>query len=279
VAGRLPAVRALSYSSLAEYHRCGYRFYAERVLGLPPRPVAPSDVDLATGGLSAVERGVLVHALLERLDFRRPARLTSATIATLCRNEGIPPPTEAEVDELAQVLDAFVRSRTRERLARATQVRREERFAFALAGSGPGVQGTLVTGALDVLAREPGRMLVVDYKTDRLEGAAPADLVEARYRTQRLIYALAVLRTGAGAVEVEHLFLERPDEPVTATFAQADLPLLEDELARRAGGILRGEFAVTDTPHRPVCEGCPAEGGLCSWPLEMTRREAPDRLF
>jgi hypothetical protein len=183
------------------------------------------------------------------------------------------------VDELAQVLDAFVRSRTRERLARATQVRREERFAFALAGSGPGVQGTLVTGALDVLAREPGRMLVVDYKTDRLEGAAPADLVEARYRTQRLIYALAVLRTGAGAVEVEHLFLERPDEPVTATFAQADLPLLEDELARRAGGILRGEFAVTDTPHRPVCEGCPAEGGLCSWPLEMTRREAPDRLF
>ena len=28
-----------------------------------------------------------------------------------------------------------------------------------------------------------------------------------------------------------------------------------------------------------VCEGCPAEGGLCSWPLEMTRREAADRLF
>jgi hypothetical protein len=32
-------------------------------------------------------------------------------------------------------------------------------------------------------------------------------------------------------------------------------------------------------PHRGLCSGCPAEGGLCSWPLEMTRREALDRLF
>ena len=31
-----PPVSALSYSSLAEYERCGYRFYAERVLRLPP---------------------------------------------------------------------------------------------------------------------------------------------------------------------------------------------------------------------------------------------------
>src|SRR5205807_2416313 len=28
--------RTLSYSALAEYGRCGYRFYVERVLGIPP---------------------------------------------------------------------------------------------------------------------------------------------------------------------------------------------------------------------------------------------------
>ena len=28
-----------------------------------------------------------------------------------------------------------------------------------------------------------------------------------------------------------------------------------------------------------VCQGCPAEGGLCSWGLSMTRRGAPDQLF
>ena len=32
-----PPVSTLSYSSLGEYARCGYRFYAERVLGLPGR--------------------------------------------------------------------------------------------------------------------------------------------------------------------------------------------------------------------------------------------------
>jgi hypothetical protein len=158
-------------------------------------------------------------------------------------------------------------------LGRATGIRREERFAFAIAG------GALMTGALDVLAREPGRVLVVDYKTDRLEGAAPAEALGARYGTQRLIYALAVLRAGADAVEVEHLFLERPEEPVSATFTRAELPRLEAELSDRAGGVLGRRFTVTDMPHREVCDGCPAEGGLCSWPLEMTRRETPDRLF
>ena len=43
--------------------------------------------------------------------------------------------------------------------------------------------------------------------------------------------------------------------------------------------VLERRFVVTDTPQRSVCAGCPAEGGLCSWPLEMTRREAVDRLF
>jgi hypothetical protein len=103
--------------------------------------------------------------------------------------------------------------------------------------------------------------------------------VTARYGTQRLIYALAVLRAGADKVEVEHLFLERPEEPLSVTFTRADTPRLEAELAERCSAILRRRFAVTDTPHRAVCEGCPAEGGLCSWPLELTRREAPDRLF
>jgi hypothetical protein len=64
-----------------------------------------------------------------------------------------------------------------------------------------------------------------------------------------------------------------------AYFTREQLPALEAALAELAGGVLRREFAVTEAPHRGVCDGCPAEGGLCSWPLEMTRREAPDRLF
>ena len=49
--------------------------------------------------------------------------------------------------------------------------------------------------------------------------------------------------------------------------------------AQLAAGVLREQFTVTDTPYREVCQGCPAEGGLCSWPLAMTRRQAPETLF
>jgi ATP-dependent helicase/nuclease subunit A len=160
------------------------------------------------------------------------------------------------------------------RLGHATDARREERFSFLLEN------GVLVTGALDVLARESGgRALVVDYKSDRLDGGDPAEIVGRAYRTQRLVYALAALRSGADAVEVAHCFLEIPDEPVSVAFTRADEPELERELLSLGAGVMRREFAVAEDPHRALCAGCPAEGGLCSWPPEMTRREHPGQLF
>ncbi len=104
-------------------------------------------------------------------------------------------------------------------------------------------------------------------------------LADSSYSTQRLVYALAALRAGATEVEVVHTFLDRPQRPAVATFTRDQGPALEAELAALARGVLAREFKVTDAPHRGVCDGCPAEGGLCSWPPEMTRREAADRLF
>ena len=72
------------------------------------------------------------------------------------------------------------------------------------------------------------------------------------------------------------MFLERPEDPVSATYRREEIEALERELLGVAAGALRGEFTVTDEPCIAVCSGCPAEGGLCSWPIEMTRRERPD---
>jgi hypothetical protein len=132
----------------------------------------------------------------------------------------------------------------------------------------------------DAIAREgDGRTLIVDYKSDRLGGADPGALVEREYATQRLVYALAALRDGAPAVDVVHVFLETPESPVAATFTTEELSSLEESLGKLVEPVLRGAWAVTETPHRGVCHGCPAEGGLCSWPLEMTRRASPGQLF
>jgi hypothetical protein len=104
-------------------------------------------------------------------------------------------------------------------------------------------------------------------------------VVERDYAVQRLIYALAALRAGAQRVEIVHLFLEAADRPVTRSYAEEETERLHSELARRAEPLLSGHFEVTPTPHWGVCAGCPALGGLCSWPAEMSMRSAADRLF
>ncbi|HTU94399.1 MAG TPA: UvrD-helicase domain-containing protein, partial [Solirubrobacteraceae bacterium] len=271
-------VSALSYSSLGEYARCGYRFYAERVLRLPLVPEAGEAAPPLEGPRSAADRGVLLHALLEGLDFRRPAIPSAAAVSAAAAQAGLyPPPGPVEADELAALVRRFADSELCARLGRATQTRREERFAFPISAD-PGQP--LVIGAIDVLAREPaGRMLVVDYKSDRLDGADPAAVVQRAYGTQRLVYALAALHAGAEAVEIAHCFLEVPDAPVSATFERGQMDELRARLAALSGGVLERRFAVTPAPYLGVCAGCPAQGGLCSWPVEMTRRESPDTLF
>lgn len=183
-------------------------------------------------------------------------------------------PQPAEVEEAVAMVERFLDSDIARRLAAAAELRREEPFAFVLEP-----HGMVVSGFLDVLAREGGRMIVVDYKSDRLAAADPAGVVAGEYRIQRLVYALAALKGGAEEVEVVHTFLEVPEQPVAAVYTRADAETLEREISALADGVLSREFTVSQAPHQALCHGCPGEGGLCSWPLELTRREHVHTLF
>ena len=93
-----------------------------------------------------------------------------------------------------------------------------------------------------MLWSDGSRALVADYKSNVLDGAEPAAVVEDEYGLQRLVYALACLRSGVDEVEVVYQFLERPDDVVSRTFAQADVPGLEAELSEAIARIRAGEF-------------------------------------
>ena len=275
VAGRSAAVEHLSYSALEEYGHCGYRFYLENVLRLPARELsapdgAPADEPAAPGNAPARLRGSIAHELLERLDLTAPAPTDPAEVLARARAHGATL-DEATAAEVAALVDAFAGSALCARLAAAGDLRREVPFAFELPV--PGGAPVLVTGVVDAMVREDRSALVVDYKSDRLAGDDPAERVERSYGIQRLIYALAALRAGREAVEVVHCFLERPDDPVTASFDAADVPALEKRLRDLAAGALTGDFAVSAIPHRELCAGCPGRGTLCSWPLAETFRE------
>jgi ATP-dependent exoDNAse (exonuclease V) beta subunit len=99
------------------------------------------------------------------------------------------------------------------------------------------VAGTVLRGSIDLLVEEEGKPpLIVDYKTDRIDGTEPAALV-TRYEVQQAIYALAVAEArGTDEVELAYVFLERPEEPVIARWGASQLTaarrLLEDEISR-----------------------------------------------
>jgi hypothetical protein len=131
---------------------------------------------------------------------------------------------------------------------------------------------------VDLLAEEEdGTTLVVDHKTDRVVDAGPLEAhVAARYGIQRALYALAALEAGARRVEVAHLFLERPGEPATAVYDQADRDALRARLRAQAAPLLHGEFPVTERPHVALCGTCPGRGTLCPQPEALTLRATPD---
>ena len=265
---------SLSYSSLTRYAQCPYRFHLERGLGLPEQepPDHLRDAAAPEPALDLRVRGTLVHELLEAVDLRAGGApgegLGSETIRALATAHEVEL-TDPDVADLRAMVAAFEGSALRERLAAARSVRREHAFAFALGGDGP-----MFTGFVDVVAHEAdGAALIVDYKSDRVGDADLDAIVEAGYGVQRRIYALAALRAGAPAVEVAHLFLERPAEPAVARYEQADAETLDAELRVAAAALLAGEYPVAAVPHRGLCATCPGRAGLCSYPPELTDRE------
>ncbi|MDW8337808.1 MAG: 3'-5' exonuclease [Thermoleophilia bacterium] len=248
-------VRSLSYSALALFERCPYRYFAERALGLRPASV-PSPATSDEPALAPHEIGDAVHRLLERVPLADPAppprREVEATVRVW-----YPRVTAAELDRIAALVAAYCRSPLARRIAALEGARPERAFAFEH-------DGVLLHGRLDVLWREGDEALVLDYKSNVLDGAEPAQVVETEYRLQRLVYALACLRDGARQVEVIYQFLERPEEPVSAIFRRGDLPRLEGELATAIARIRAGEFRPT--PSDAACVDCPARDLLCAGP-------------
>jgi ATP-dependent helicase/nuclease subunit A len=269
------SIDALSYTTLNELERCGYRYYLQRVLGLPERPAVGAQV---APGLSARARGALAHRLLESVDFASPRPTSERDVARAARTLGMRVQA-GERGEVATLVNALLTGADGSqvvagsgtpggpgaRVAGAARVRREHPFTFSL---GPGQP--LLGGVMDLLAHErDGGVIVLDYKTDRVGGEEDlAALVAREYETQRLLYALAVLRAGAPRVEIVHWFLHRPGDWVSATYDQAQRAELEERVRARIARALR--FDVSARPRRALCETCPGRGTLCSHPEAVT---------
>ncbi len=243
-------VRRLSYSALALFERCSYRYYAERVAGM--RPAHAHGMVAGQTGLVATEIGDAVHRLLELVDLSAPAPPDVEHVRVW-----YPAVIDEELARISGFVDAYCASELARRIATYAGARPERPFAFEH-------DGVLLHGRLDVLHRDGPRALVLDYKTNSLAEGTPDEIVEADYRLQRLVYALACFRAGVEEVEVVYHFLERPDAVVSTSFVRADVPELEAELSEAIGRIRAGSFVPT--PSEFICAGCPALDVVCAGP-------------
>jgi hypothetical protein len=165
--------------------------------------------------------------------------------------------TEEEIDQIGVFVASYCESELARRVAALAGAEKERPFTFEH-------DGVLLHGRLDVLHRDGSRALVVDYKTNSLAEGTPEEIVEADYRLQRLVYALACFRAGADEVEVVYHFLERPDAVVSTTFPRDELPALEAELSEAIATIQSGDFRPS--PDEFTCAGCPVLDVVCAGP-------------
>ena len=245
-------VRRLSFSALALFDRCSYRYYAERVVGM--RPTDERRAVPGSPGLAATEIGDAVHRLLELVSLETP--LPPDDLVARVR-AWYPRATDDELERIGGFVRSYCESELARRVAALPGARPERPFAFEH-------DGVLLHGRLDVLQLEGEHAVVIDYKTNSLAEGAPEEIVGHDYRLQRLVYALACFRAGAQEVEVVYHFLERPDAVVSTVFRVDQLFELEGELSQAIARINAGEFRPT--PSEFICAGCPALDVICAGP-------------
>ncbi|HKB06796.1 MAG TPA: PD-(D/E)XK nuclease family protein, partial [Candidatus Polarisedimenticolia bacterium] len=166
-----------------------------------PRPAARTAREVARLAGSAV------HAALQRWDFRDAPRLrdlgrqTAARVLEEDAAQATPERRRRVVGETAEIIEEFLRSPLPARLASLPLLGREVPVLFR------DETGATWSGACDLVYRdERGRLVIADYKTERLDG--PPAVAAERHRPQMEIYREAFRRAlGETTVVGEILFV------------------------------------------------------------------------
>ena len=246
----LHRVRRLSYSALALFERCSYRYYAERVAGLREErgTVAGGAV-----GLKATEIGDAVHRLLELVDLAAPARPDVELVRTW-----YPDVTDEELARIEAFVDAYCESELAARIATLPGAAAERPFAFEH-------DGVLLHGRLDVLWRDGTRALVLDYKTNSLAEGTPEEIVESRLPAAAARLRARLLprrrRRGRGRLPLPRAARRgRRRRRSRGSSCRRSRPSCPTAIRR----IDAGEFVPT--PSEFTCSGCPALDVVCAGP-------------
>jgi hypothetical protein len=248
----------LSFTAFAEFAECPARFYAKRVLKVETprerrRPLDPY-LQPMTGRNRGTRFGSAVHDVLEQIAGRGWRIPAAGSIEQALSAQGLSPGAEfdGDVEKASAMISGFLESDLGKRVA----------------GPGSRAEVPLIVRYEDVTVRgsadlihESSPPLVLDYKTNRLEGSSPGQKMED-YVLQRGLYALGLARArGLETVETAYVFLEAPGDPVMKTYGATEFEEVESLLRKTLGEITAGRFfggpsAEYEPCGKDDCAGC-----------------------
>ena len=145
--------------------------------------------------LSATQRGTAVHAFVQYCDIVKARDSVRNEIDRLVE-QGFITKVQGDSIDIGKA-ESFVNSSLADRMLRSPSLSREYRFTVEIPASSIdntleypyGNEKIVLQGAIDCMFEEDGKMVVVDYKTDRAKD--PLKLAEM-YKEQLRLYKLAV---------------------------------------------------------------------------------------
>jgi ATP-dependent helicase/nuclease subunit A len=242
----------LSFTAISEYADCPARFYAKRVLRLrepdgPPVPFGERPEMLVERDHGR-EFGNAVHDVLEALAPARWPVPDDDAIRRALEQHGLDPDEKDRQTRARRMIDGLRESELGRRV-RSGSSRAEVPILLQS-------ESVLIRGFIDLVVEGGPRPLIVDYKTNRLDGSTPQQKMSG-YELQRGMYSLALASSSAAIEEVDTawVFLEEPDSPVEATLAQNDLEAVREQVAGIVGEIVAGRPAA-ESADRRACGEC-----------------------
>lgn len=164
---------------------------------------------LGEGGMTPAMRGTATHAFVQFCDFALTSADLETEIKRLCAVGKI---TQAQAEILDRAaLKTFFASPLFERMQQAQAIYREQKFTTFLPANDMldtpkdvyDKESVLLQGVMDCVFLQNDRLVLVDYKTDRVR--TPQALAQ-RYQTQMRVYAKAAAELFSRPVDEVYLY-------------------------------------------------------------------------
>lgn len=165
--------------------------------------------------MSATERGTIVHALMQHINFQKAIHAGGfeAELARLTE-QGLM--TQAELEHIdLKFVAAFFHTELAERIVASPLVKREVPFSYGIKASEayPDASGNiadepiLVQGVIDCIFEEADGLVLVDYKTDAVRSPSALADIKDRYTLQIQLYTRAIQDIWRKPVKEAYLYL------------------------------------------------------------------------